>query len=130
VAQNRREEQALVYANAGHAPVIFRPAGGRARLLEADGVPIGVLPVSLSEDQHVPFGPGDLLIVATDGFNESFDPAGAMFGYERLLDLVDQVAGRTAQAIGDALYEAVTSFAAGRPRDDDQTIIVLKGVAL
>ena len=118
-----------MYANAGHAPVIFCPVGGPARLLEADGVPIGVLPVSLSEDERIAFEPGDVLIVATDGFNEARNPSGEMLGYEQLLRMTEAVAGQSAQTIARSLYEAVESFAAGHPRDDDQSIIVLKGAA-
>lgn len=130
VAQYRPDQGTLTYANAGHAPVILCPAGGSARLLEADGVPIGVLPVSLSADERIPFGPGDVLIVATDGFNEARNPSGEMFGYEQLLLLAESVADQPARTIARALYDAVASFAAGRPSDDDQTLIVLKGNAL
>ena len=51
-----------------------------------------------------------------------------MLGYERLLELVDGLADRTAEQIGRALFGAVQTFAAGHPQDDDQTLIVLKGV--
>lgn len=128
VAAYSSSERELRYANAGHAPVIYRPAGGAAYLLEADGVPIGVLPMSLCETQSVPFGPGDLLVIATDGFSEASNLDDQMLGYERLLELVDGLADRTAEQIGRALFGAVQTFAAGHPQDDDQTLIVLKGV--
>jgi sigma-B regulation protein RsbU (phosphoserine phosphatase) len=52
-----------------------------------------------------------------------------MFGYDRLLDLVDSVSDRSAHAIADALFEAVDRFGVGRPQDDDQTLVVIKGAA-
>ena len=119
----------LHYANAGHAPVIYRRQGQPARMLEADGVPIGVLPVSLCETLAVPFAPGDVLVIATDGFSEASNLTGELFGYERLLTLVDAMADGSAAQIGHALYDAIQTFAAGRPQDDDQTLIVLRGVA-
>ncbi len=118
----------LHYSNAGHAPVIFRPRCGEARLLEADGTALGVLPGSFCEDQALGFGPGDLLVVATDGFNEASDSAGEQYGYRRLLDLTDRVAECSAQEISDALFESVEQFASGQPQGDDQTLIVVKGV--
>jgi sigma-B regulation protein RsbU (phosphoserine phosphatase) len=130
VAQYDPIAHSLCYANAGHAPVIYCPAGGPARLIEGDGVPVGVLPVSLCENYAMPFRPGDLLVVATDGFNEAASPSGELYGYERLCRLVEQLADQPAQAIGRALYEAVEIFAAGQLRSDDQTLIVLKGAAL
>lgn len=129
IGQYQPQSQRMLYANAGHSPVIYRPVGGRARLLEADSTPIGVLQVSLCKNHQVPLGLGDVLVVATDGFSEARDPADEMFGYDRLLDLVDAVSGRSAHAIADALFEAVDRFGVGRPQDDDQTLVVIKGVA-
>jgi sigma-B regulation protein RsbU (phosphoserine phosphatase) len=70
-----------------------------------------------------------VLIVATDGFSEARNPEDEMFGHNRLLELVDQVAERSAHAIADALFAAVDHFGVGRPQDDDQTLVVIKGAA-
>jgi sigma-B regulation protein RsbU (phosphoserine phosphatase) len=129
IGQYQPHSQKLLYANAGHSPVIYRPVGGSARLLEADSTPIGVLQVSLCKNHQVPLGPGDVLVVATDGFSEARNPADEMFGYDRLLELVDQVADRSAHLIANALFEAVGRFGVGRPQDDDQTLVVIKGAA-
>jgi sigma-B regulation protein RsbU (phosphoserine phosphatase) len=120
----------LCYANAGHSPVIYCAAGCEAQMLEADGPALGVLPINLSENQHMSFGPGDLLVVGTDGFNESRNTDGEMFGYERLLRLVEQLADRCADEIAANLYAAVSIFGAGHPQDDDQTLVVVKGVTV
>jgi phosphoserine phosphatase RsbU/P len=71
-----------------------------------------------------------VLIVATDGFSEARNLDDEMFGHDRLLNLVDQVADRSAHAIADALFEAVDRFGGGRPQDDDQTLVVIKGAAV
>jgi sigma-B regulation protein RsbU (phosphoserine phosphatase) len=72
-------------------------------------------------------GPGDLLVVATDGFSEATSPAGELFGYQRLLSLVESIAAAPAVAVADRMFTAVTEFAAGRPQGDDQTLLVIKG---
>lgn len=118
----------LVYANAGHSPVIFCPLGGKAQLLEADGTPIGILRTSLSENQRLIFRPGDLLVVATDGLSEAHNTKDQMFGYERLLDLTQSLADKPAKHIVEALSHTIQEFSAGKQQDDDQTLIVLKGV--
>ncbi len=123
-------QRRLCYANLGHSPVIYCPAGGPARLLEADGPVLGALPVNLSEDQVLPFGPDDLLIVATDGFNEACNTAGQMFGYERMLALAESLADQRADEIAKNLYAAVGAFSAGHAQDDDQTLIILKGTPI
>ena len=109
--------------------MIYRSVGGRSRLLEADSTPIGVLQVSLCKNHQAPLGPGDVLVVPMDGFSEARNPDDEMFGYDRLLELVDYVSDRSAHAIADALFEAVDCFGVGRPQDDDQTLVVIKGAA-
>lgn len=126
VCQFDPHERQLRYANAGHAPVIYRPPGGPARMIESDGTPIGVLPVSLCEDHTLDFGPGSLLIATTDGFNEARGADGEMFGYERLLEMADEFAEEPAQVIAGALYDAVDSFATSSSQEDDQTLIVIR----
>ena len=120
--------QSLIFANAGHSPVILCPAGGAPRLLEADGPFLGVLPSCLSHDQQLPFGQGDLLVVLSDGFNEASNMAEEFFGIERLQRLIEQIAHLSAGEIGARLLTAVSDYSRGRSQDDDQTILVLKGV--
>ena len=107
---------------------IYRPAGGQACILEADAPPLGVLPTSLSVDHCLQIDPGDVLIVATDGFNEANNESGEMLGYKRLLELTDATATRSAAEIVAAFYQAVDDFCAGCSQEDDQTIIVIKGI--
>ncbi len=118
----------LLYANAGHSPVIYCPGGTQAQLLEADGPAMGVLQSSLSEDCVITFSPGDLLILATDGFSEARNPAGEMFGFEQLLQLVESLAHKSAREIVGAMFDAIAEFSDEHVQDDDQTLVVIKGV--
>jgi sigma-B regulation protein RsbU (phosphoserine phosphatase) len=127
VGQYHHRDRMIYYANAGHSPVIYCPAGGSAYLLEADSPPMGVLPVSMCENQAVSLNPGDVLVVATDGFNEARNHAGDMLGYDRLLRLVESLADETAGDIGTKLFDAISAFSTGHSQDDDQTLFVVKG---
>jgi serine phosphatase RsbU (regulator of sigma subunit) len=51
-----------------------------------------------------------------------------MFGWERLFALVDSLADQPAQAIADNIYQTLEQFAASASQDDDQTLVILKGV--
>ncbi len=116
----------LYYANDGHAPVIYRPAAGGAVLLPADAPPLGVLPISLAERQVLAFQPGDLLVVTSDGFNEAERKDEEMFGYERLLQLVDQLAALPATDLMRNMFAAIQNFSGGHPQSDDQTLLILR----
>jgi sigma-B regulation protein RsbU (phosphoserine phosphatase) len=87
---------------------------------------MGILPVSLSANQRLVFKPGDVLVVGTDGLNEARDQNEKMFGYNRLMRLVESLADQSAEGIAQGLYTAVSNFEQGTLQDDDQTLVVLK----
>jgi phosphoserine phosphatase RsbU/P len=129
VGQYEPGSQKLLYANAGHSPVIYRPFDSSAQLLRADSTAIGILSVNHCRNQTLNMRPGDLLIVATDGFSDVRNSRDETFDIERLIALVDQLAPRTAREIADAMFETVDRFGGGRNQDDDQTLVVIKGAA-
>lgn len=126
IGQYHPQKRELIYANAGHSPVIYCPIDGEPQLLEADGTPMGILPVSLSANQRLIFRPGDVLIVGTDGFNEARNQHDEMFGYARLMQLISSLATKSAKEIAEGLYTAVAKFEQHTHQDDDQTLFVLK----
>jgi sigma-B regulation protein RsbU (phosphoserine phosphatase) len=126
VGQYDTVDCSLVYANAGHSPVIFCPAGGEADLLRADGTALGVLQTSMSQDHSLRLKPGDVLVVATDGLNEARNVQDMRYGYNRLLELTQSLAHRPAREIADALNGSVRDFSNGVSQEDDQTLMVLK----
>lgn len=126
IGQYDYQQHQLHFANDGHAPVIFRPAQGQAHLLPADAPPVGVLDFNLAEQHVLAFQPGDLLVVTSDGINEAENSQGEMFGYERLLTAVDELAKAEVTVIAQELLAQSIAFAKGRPQSDDQTLLVLK----
>ena len=127
VAQYDLSRRRLRYANAGHSPVIYAPVGGGVHLLEADSAPMGVLPKTVCANHEVRMGPGDLMVIGTDGLAEARNRAGELFSYERLLGLIPLLANKSAAVIAHALFGAVAAFTDGRAHGDDQTLVILKG---
>ena len=122
------DERRIYYANAGHSPVIYKPLHGKSNLLPAADMPLGILPDVKFEMFSIPFEPGDLLIVATDGFSEATNLRGEMFGYDRLLSLSDACAEKGASEILKIFFEEIEKFSVGHSQDDDQTLVILKGM--
>ncbi len=116
----------LMYANAGHSPVVYCPADGSPRLLEADGTALGITPQAFSRNQHLSLQPNDVIVVGTDGINEAQNDSGEMFGYNDLLQLVSSLADQPARAIAETLFQTVDEFSSGQAQQDDQTLVVLK----
>lgn len=121
------ERQQIVYANAGHSPVIYRPHDGTSRLLKADSTALGILPTSTAQTHTLPLQPGDIMVIATDGMTDARNSQGDTFGDARLLELVNALAERSANDIGTELLSAVELFESGMRQEDDQTLLVLKG---
>ena len=119
----------LRYVNAGHAPAIYRPHGGPSLLLDADEPPIGMMASSNSNGHVLRWRPGDLLVVATDGFTDSTAPDGSYYGVDRLADAIARASHRDAHVIVSSLLADVDAFRQGRPAADDQTVLVLKAPA-
>jgi sigma-B regulation protein RsbU (phosphoserine phosphatase) len=94
----------------------------------ADGPMVGVLPMSLAQNQSVPFARGDVLAILTDGFNEAANADGEFFGIERLEQLIEETSELPAQAIGERLHAEVEQFSAPHAQEDDQTLIIVKGI--
>ena len=116
----------LNFSNAGHSPIYYLPAGREPRLVEAQDIPIGVMDSYQYTSQSIQLSSGDIFIAASDGFPEARNPAGEMFGYERIAALFTEVRGLAAREIVEHLRAAVKAFAETHPQDDDQTVIVIK----
>jgi sigma-B regulation protein RsbU (phosphoserine phosphatase) len=84
------------------------------------------LPVNLAEQYTLDFQPGDILIITSDGFSEAEDQQGELFGYERLLQLVDDFATADAAGLIQQIFTTVDQFTGDHPQADDQTLLVLK----
>ena len=64
-----------------------------------------------------------MLVLYTDGLTEARDPDGALFGEQRVLDVLDRAAPASAKAATAALRDAVERFAPDL-RDDLQLLSV------
>lgn len=122
------ESSAVSLANGGHSPVVYKPFGRPPELVVPEGTPLGVLDETFAKDRTLRVAAGDLLVVTSDGLNEQRDSQGEMFGYDRLLATVAALADQPARLIAIGLFSAVRAFAGVAEQDDDQTVLVVRGV--
>jgi serine phosphatase RsbU (regulator of sigma subunit) len=114
----------LAFCNAGHnPPILMRPDGSWERL-STGGPVLGVMPRAIYRDEQVTVGPGDRLILYTDGLTERTAANGEEFGDTRLIEVVRANRQRDATGLRDAVVASVTGFGTGS-FEDDLTILVV-----
>jgi serine phosphatase RsbU (regulator of sigma subunit) len=120
----------LTYVSAGHGPVlIYRARDGSVEEAHVHGVPLGVVPDFEFDPQSVAdLAPGDIVLMASDGFWEYPNPEHELFGVERLKTSLRSAAGLPAAAIIDQIRADVAAHVRGVQQPDDMTAIVLKRV--
>ena len=73
----------------------------------------------------IQLGPGDRLILYTDGFLEAKSPDGVIFGENRFAEALIRLAPLDSNELGEELVRDVEHFAAGK-LDDDLTMLVIE----
>ena len=120
------ERRQLVAASAGHCPVLML-SGQSVKTLGVTGTPLGILPNATYRQQTATLAqPGGLLLY-TDGLTEALNPAGEMFGQERLADWLRARAPlpATAEALRDELAADLSRFRGPAALRDDQAFLIL-----
>ena len=123
------EAGTLTCVNAGHTPGLLLSAKqGQVMPIMGENLPIGVLPDEVYAEVCVPIGPGDSLLVYSDGITEACNASGEQYGQERLIAAFE--AGRNAAlvpfALLDSLQQTLKGFTGGTPALDDQTAIIVE----
>lgn len=117
----------LTFADAGHNPTLrLRASTGEVESLSTNGLPIGVLPDGMYDEQRIELAPDDVLLVYTDGLTEARSPDGAEFGEDGLADSLVALSAGSAAEIVDGLLSAVDRHSARASAGDDRTLVVLK----
>ncbi len=119
------EDGRLTYCNAGHCPPVIVSATGVQRL-ECGGPVCGLFDAARYEQAEVSLDSGDAVVVYSDGVTEAVDAAEEEFGESRLLDAIAQAGTGNAQALVDAVIDAVQRHTAGTAQNDDVTLMAIR----
>jgi sigma-B regulation protein RsbU (phosphoserine phosphatase) len=123
-------ERELLYASAGHLfPYVVSPRGS-IHALESVAYPLGVRGELTVEARSARLEPSDTLFLFSDGLVEARRPsasgAGEEFGFDRLEESLARHAARSVEGLRDGVLGDVQRFTGNSPREDDQTILVLR----
>jgi serine phosphatase RsbU (regulator of sigma subunit) len=119
------------WVNAGHPPpVLYRAAPGASLapiLLEGHGMVLGVAEEVDYSEEALALGPGDVLVLYTDGLTEARRPDGRLTGVEPLLGWLPELAPLAAAEIAASIETHLLEIAT--LRDDLTLLVVKKGTA-
>ena len=124
LAETRWPEPELTVLNCGHpAPLLIASGSCRPAGTAAAGLPLGLTGLGGPgrEPRRVAFGPGEAILLYTDGISEARDKAGEFFPLERYCQTLD---ARDPDAALDRLCAEVLSHV-GHPLDDDAALLLL-----
>jgi sigma-B regulation protein RsbU (phosphoserine phosphatase) len=120
-------DRSLTLSNSG-LPRPYLLQGRSARQLETTGVPLGLMADQAYEEIKLELGPGEAVVICSDGIEESPDSHDEEFGQKRIEDTLKRLAHLPAEEIADGLLEAVRRYSPADEPSDDRTVFVLKVV--
>jgi serine phosphatase RsbU (regulator of sigma subunit) len=110
-------------ATGGHPlPLVLRD-DGRVETAGRPGTLLGILPDSEISVTAIDLGPGDALILYTDGVIEA-SPIDDAFGPAPFASFVAGCVGEDASAIARRIEEAALEIQGGTPRDDVAVVVM------
>jgi sigma-B regulation protein RsbU (phosphoserine phosphatase) len=114
----------IEFANAGHVPPLMISNGGVAQLTSTDMV-VGLFGHAKYRNQTARLGPGDSMVLFTDGVTEAENEAEEQLGLEPVATLVETLHGAPAPSILAAIETHVHTFCGSAASTDDVTMMAL-----
>ena len=121
-----RSGRRMVFAGAGHPPVMVVQPGAEPRLLESRSMVLGALPnaVDLEATLDVDLEAGDRIVLYTDGITDVFDSHGEMLGIEGVQKFVRETALLPFKQMKQGILDRVAAWREGPPADDVSLVLV------
>jgi len=116
----------FTYVNCGHNPPMLLRAAGDRESLPTGRAALGMCDRAPAVTCTARLGPGDTLLLYTDGVVELTDANDAEFGEARVGRVLSESAGLPARGIIAAVLQATRTYSGRDQYDDDVTLVVVK----
>jgi PAS domain S-box-containing protein len=116
----------MVFAGAGHPPVMVVSPGQEPRQLESRSMVLGALPNAIGAEPsiEVDLEPGDRVVLYTDGITDVFDTQGEMLGVEGVQKFVRETADLPLAEMKQGILDRVAAWREGPPIDDVSLVLL------
>jgi sigma-B regulation protein RsbU (phosphoserine phosphatase) len=113
-------------AIAGHPPPMVIRHGGGIDSLDTGGLPVGMFDTAAYEAQPFHLGPGDRIVMYSDGITECFDSEGEAFELERFQQALLADRSSSATAVLANVEARVRDWRGNAPLDDDISVFMIE----
>jgi serine phosphatase RsbU (regulator of sigma subunit)/anti-sigma regulatory factor (Ser/Thr protein kinase) len=115
----------IQFANAGHDLPYRCCRDGEVSELRATGMPLGLMPGMTYDERETVLGPGESLLLYTDGLVEAHNDRREMFSFGRLRSLMATHKNRGSSLIEMLLAELAAFTGPGWEQEDDVSLVTL-----
>lgn len=120
-------DNTLTLASAGMPPpLIYRSDDNMVEEILLEGMPLGGVIGAEREEASFELQSGDTILLMSDGLPEMLNPENEMLDYPKTKELFTEIADKSPKAIIRHVIEGSTSWADGKPQEDDVTLVVIK----
>lgn len=118
----------LVYTNAGHTQPFFVRSDGVVGRLRHRELMLGLTDEFPFTSREIDLDSGDMVVIFSDGINETVDAGGEEFGEDRITPLLRDYRGESSESIIERLIASVHSHSGGGAQQDDITVVVVRRI--
>lgn len=120
-------DNTLTLASAGMPPpLIYRSEKNMVEEILLEGMPLGGVIGAEREEASLELQSGDTILLMSDGLPEMLNLENEMLDYPKTKELFTEIADKSPKAIIRHIIEGSTSWADGKPQEDDVTLVVIK----
>jgi serine phosphatase RsbU (regulator of sigma subunit)/pSer/pThr/pTyr-binding forkhead associated (FHA) protein len=115
------------YISAGQNPAyLFRAGSGEIEELPSTDLLLGAFEFVSYHAAPFALGPGDVLVIYSDGLTEAENDAGEMLGEDRVKEVIRREARSGAAHLEAKLLETIADFTRGHAQTDDITLVIVE----
>jgi sigma-B regulation protein RsbU (phosphoserine phosphatase) len=119
------EDGSVEFVSAGHLPVLHLGRSG-AKSEGATGVPLGMFSNTHFPVHQLSLGPGEALLIYTDGLTEARNAVSEEYGVDRIKETAQRHYSAAPERLIAECLSDLQNFAAGTKRADDLSLLVLR----
>ena len=117
----------LFMSSAGMPSIyIYRNNEKKVEEYEFQGMPLGTIGDFPYKSLQSKLNSGDTILLLSDGFPELMNDKNEIFGYKRVRNLFEEIAGQSPEEIIRKLKEAGSNWTNDKDPDDDVTFVTIK----